>query len=56
MQLFMAGHEVNWVPQLLAGFSPQTATILHIDNTSSIHMIETPDQVTNRTKHINIAY
>ena len=52
----MAGHEVNWVPQLLVGFSPQTATILHIDNTSSIHMIETPDQVTNRTKHINIAY
>ena len=23
---------------------------------SSIHMIETPDQVTNHTKHINIAY
>ena len=30
--------------------------MLHIDNTSSIHMIETPDQVTNHTKHINIAY
>ena len=53
-----AGREVNWVRQLLAeiGFSPQTATTLHINNTSSIHMIETPDQVTNHTKHINIAY
>jgi hypothetical protein len=53
-----AGREVNWVQQLLAeiGFSPRTATTLHIDNTSSICMIETPDQVTNHTKHINIAY
>ena len=53
-----AGREVNWVRQLLAeiGFSPSTATTLHIDNTSSIRMIETPDQVTNHTKHINIAY
>ena len=38
------------------GFLPQTATTLHIDNTSSIRMIETPDQVTNHTKLINIAY
>ena len=56
--IFYAGHEVNWIQQLLAriGFSPQTATTLHIDNTSDICMIETPDQVTNHTKHINIAY
>jgi hypothetical protein len=41
-----AGHEVNWVRQLLAeiGFSPHTATTLHINNTFSIHMIETLDQ------------
>jgi hypothetical protein len=53
-----AGCEVNWVQQLLAelGFLPRTATTLHIDNTSSIHMIETPNQLTNRTNHINIAY
>ena len=52
------GHEVNWVQQLLAEieFSSQTATTLCINNTSSIHMIETPDQFTNWTKHINIAY
>src|ERR1700728_4769468 len=53
-----AGREVIWLRQLLAeiGFAPHIGTTLHIDNTSSIHMIETPDQVTNRTKHINIAY
>ena len=33
-----------------------SSTTLHVDNTFSICMIETPDQVTNRTKHINIAY
>ena len=53
-----AGREVLWLRQLLTeiGFAPTIGTTLHIDNTSSIHMIETPDQVTNRTKHINIAY
>ena len=53
-----AGWEITWIRQLLAeiGFAPNNATILCIDNTSSIQMIETPDQVTNRTKHINIAY
>ena len=53
-----AGHEILWLRQLLAeiGFAPSIGTTLHVDNTSSIRMIETPDQVTNRTKHINIAY
>ena len=53
-----AGREILWLRQLLAeiGFSPSIGTTLHVDNTSNIRMIETPDQVTNRTKHINIAY
>ena len=53
-----AGREILWLRQLLAeiGFSPSICTTLHVDNTSSIRMIETPDQVTNRTKHINIVY
>jgi hypothetical protein len=38
------------------GFAPSIGTTLCINNTSSIRMIENPDQVTNRTKHINIAY
>jgi hypothetical protein len=53
-----AGCEILWLQQLLSeiGFSPSIGTTLHVDNTFSICMIETPDQVTNRTKHINIAY
>jgi len=53
-----AGREVILLRQLLIkiSFAPWIATTLHIDNTSNICMIETPDQVTNRTKHINIAY
>src|ERR1700729_1716947 len=53
-----AGHEILWLQQLLAeiSFSPSISTTLHVDNTSSIHIIETPDQVTNCTKHLNIAY
>ena len=53
-----AGREIIWLRQLLTeiGFAPHIGTTLHIDNTSSIRMIETPDQATNRTKHINIAY
>jgi hypothetical protein len=53
-----AGCKVIQLHQLLTeiGFAPHIRTTLHIDNTSSIHMIETPDQVTNCTKHINIAY
>src|SRR5882762_7004511 len=49
-----AGCEVLWLQPLLTeiGFAPTIGTTLHIDNTSSIRMIETPDQVTNRTKHI----
>jgi hypothetical protein len=38
------------------GFPPSTATTLHIDNTLSIQMIDTPDQVTNCTKHINVMH
>jgi hypothetical protein len=53
-----AGHEIIWVQQLLAdiGLVPHMTTMLFIGNTSSIQMIKTPDQVTNHTKHINIAY
>jgi hypothetical protein len=38
------------------GRTRDSATVLHIDSTSSICMIETPDQVSNHTKHININY
>jgi hypothetical protein len=53
-----AGREILWLRQLMSeiGFSPTTGTTLRIDNTSSIHMIDTPDQVTSRTKHINVSY
>jgi len=53
-----AGRKVIWLQQLLTeiGFAPHIGTTLCIDNTSNIHMIETPDQVTNCTKHLNIAY
>ena len=52
------GQELIWLRQLLMeiGFAPQIATTLHINNTSGIYMIETSDQVTNHTKHINIVY
>ena len=59
MQLFMQVMKLTGFDNYILaeiGFSPQTATTLCINNTSSICMIETPDQVTNRTKHINIAY
>jgi hypothetical protein len=53
-----AGLEVLWLRQLMSemGFAPTSGTILRIDNTSSIRMIDTPDQVTSRTKHINMSY
>jgi hypothetical protein len=53
-----AGREVLWLRQLMSemGFIPTSGTTLHIDNTSSIRMIDTPDQVTSRTKHINVSY
>ena len=53
-----AGCEILWLQQLLAeiGFSPSIGTTLHVNDTSSICMIETPDQVTNCIKHINIVY
>ena len=53
-----AGHKVLWLRQLMSemGFTPTSGTTLHIDNTSSICMIDTPDQVTSHTKHINVSY
>lgn len=53
-----AGREVLWLRQLLTeiGFGPSQGTTLRIDNTSSIRMIDTPDQVSNRTKHIKVNY
>jgi hypothetical protein len=53
-----AGHEVLWCQKLLMeiGFAPKISTTPHVDNNSRICMIETPDQVTNHTKYINIAY
>jgi hypothetical protein len=53
-----AGREILWIRQLLSelNFNQTLGTVLRIDNTSSIRMVETPDNVTNRTKHINIAY
>ena len=53
-----AGREVLWLRQLMSeiGFAPTSGTTLCIDNTSSIRMIDTPDQITNRTKHINVSH
>ncbi len=52
------GREVLWIHQFLCeiGFKESAPTPLKIDSTSAIHTIETPDQVSNRTKHINVAY
>jgi hypothetical protein len=37
-------------------FAPTSPTPLNIDNNSAIAIIGTVDQVSNRTKHINIQY
>jgi hypothetical protein len=41
-----AKRKIIWLRQLLTeiGFAPHIRTTPHIDNTSSIHMIKTPDQ------------
>ncbi|OJT02422.1 Copia protein [Trametes pubescens] len=55
------GREVLWLRQLLCeiGFLPSPRpppTTLRIDSTTAIRMIENPDEVSNRTKHVNISY
>ena len=55
------GREVVWLRQLLQELrllpSPcPPPTTLCIDSTSAIRMINNPDEVSNRTKHVNIAY
>ncbi|KAL1939017.1 hypothetical protein VTO73DRAFT_10277 [Trametes versicolor] len=55
------GREVLWLRQLLSelGFlsiRKPPSTTLRVDNTGAIKMILTPDKVSPRTKHINIAY
>jgi hypothetical protein len=53
-----AGRQVVWLRQLLTelNFAPKLPTPLLIDNNSTISIIGTVDQVSNRTKHINIQY
>ena len=55
------GREVIWLRQLLVELrllpSPRPPpTVLRIDSTSAIRMINNPDEVSNRTKHVNVAY
>ncbi|KAJ3472913.1 hypothetical protein NLI96_g13202 [Meripilus lineatus] len=51
------GREILWVRELLKEihFSPESPIPLHIDNASTIRIIENVDEVTARTKHIKIA-
>ena len=52
------GQEVAWLHQLLLelGFSPFSTMTLCIDNTSVIHMITQPNELTHCSKHICLAY
>lgn len=55
------GREVLWLRQLLSelGFLPSPRpppTRIRIDSTTAIRMIDNPDEVSNRTKHVNISY
>ncbi|KAL1941168.1 hypothetical protein VTO73DRAFT_7380 [Trametes versicolor] len=55
------GREIIWLRQLLSelGLLPSPRpppTPLRIDSTTAIKMINNPDEVSNRTKHINISY
>ena len=55
------GRKVIWLRQLLIELrllpSPRPPpTVLRIDSTSAIRMINNPDEVSNRTKHVNVAY
>lgn len=54
-------HELLWLHQLLSelGILPEAdppPTVLCINSTTAIRMINNPDEVLNRTKHVNIAY
>ena len=55
---FHAGKEISWLRQLLTelGYEQTSPTPLRIDNTSAIRMIETPDEVSDRVKHIRVSY
>ncbi|PIL28798.1 hypothetical protein GSI_08842 [Ganoderma sinense ZZ0214-1] len=53
------GREIIWMRQLLMelGYLPRRdprATPLMVDNTGALRMLKNPDEVTARTKHINI--
>ncbi|KAL7282593.1 hypothetical protein ACG7TL_004064 [Trametes sanguinea] len=55
------GREILWMRQFLLelGFLPSyrtPATLLRIDSTSALRMVNNPDEISNRTKHINVAY
>ena len=52
------GCQIAWLRQLLLelGFPCTKQTELFIDSNSAISMIHITDQVSNRTKHINIQY
>jgi hypothetical protein len=53
-----AGRVVIWLRQVLdeLAHACNGPTPLYIDNTSAITMIGTPNQISNRTKHIKIQY
>lgn len=52
------GREILWLRQLLAevGFAQSSGTPLWTDSTSALKMVKSADEITNRTKHIRIAY
>ena len=52
------GHEVVWQCELYSelGFTQKLGTHFLTDNNSALQTIDSPDQVTNRTKHIHYNY
>ena len=55
------GREVLWLRQLLMelGHLPTVSppsTPFQMDNTAALQMMDNPDEVSNRTKHISITY
>ena len=52
------GHEVVWECELYSelGFVQKLRTCFLTDNTFALQIIDSPNQVTNHTKHIHFSY
>ena len=52
------GHEVVWQPELYLelGFVQKLGTRFLTNNNSALQTIDSPDQITNHTKHIHYNY